>query len=108
MVVKKGGLTIFIREIEEVLYTNPAVMEAVVFGLPDTVIGEISCACVKLKPNYVVDEKALIDYIKPRVQHFNVPDKLFILNEFPMTASGKIRRMVLQNQLRESLSTELG
>ncbi len=107
-VINKGGFIIYPREIEEILYSNPAVLEVVIVGLPDTAIGEISCACVKLKPNYVVEAQALIDYVKPRVADYKVPDKLIIMKEFPMTASGKIRKMFLQNQLREALSTELG
>ena len=51
--VQWGEYTIYPREIEEVLYTNPGVMEAAVIGLPDKVLGELICACVKLKPDYV-------------------------------------------------------
>lgn len=107
-VINKGGFIIYPREIEEILYSNPAVLEVVIVGLPDTAIGEISCACVKLKPNYVVDAKSLIDYVKPRVADYKVPDKLIIMKEFPMTASGKIRKMFLQNQLRDVIATDLG
>lgn len=107
-VINKGGFIIYPREIEEILYSNPAVLEVVVVGLPDTAIGEISCACVKLKPNYVVEAQALIDYVKPRVADYKVPDKLIIMKEFPMSASGKIRKMYLQNQLRDAIATDLG
>jgi len=96
------------REIEEVLYLNPDVLEVVVVGLPDTAIGEISCACVKLKPNCVLDAESLLEYIKPLVPNHKIPEKLIVMDEFPMTASGKIRRMFLQNQVRETLATEFG
>ena len=103
----RGGYNIYPREIEEVLYTNPAVLEVAIVGLPDTVLGEISCACVKIKPNYVVNGKDLLDFIKPRVADYKVPDKLIIMAEFPMTASGKIRKLSLQQELKGILEKEL-
>ena len=103
----RGGYNIYPREIEEILYTNPAVLEVAIVGLPDTVLGEISCACVKIKPNFVVNAQDLTNYIKPRVADYKVPDKLLIMEEFPMTASGKIRKISLQEQVQEILEKEL-
>lgn len=55
-----------------------------------------------------MDAESLLEYIKPLVPNHKIPEKLIVMDEFPMTASGKIRRMFLQNQVRESLATEFG
>src|SRR5699024_6346347 len=103
----RGGYNIYPREIEEVFYKHPAVMEVAIVGLPDTVLGEISCACIKLKPSAEVTEEELQMYIKERVADYKVPDKFLLVEELPMTASGKIKKVALQEQLKESLKTEL-
>lgn len=81
-------------------------MGAAIVGLPDAVLGEISCACVKLKPNYYVNSETLIDFIKTRAADNKVPDKVIIVDQFPMTASGKIRKVSLQQQLMQLLKAE--
>jgi len=103
----RGGYNIYPREIEEVFYKHPAVMEVAIVGLPDTVLGEVSCACIKLKPSAEVTEEELQMYIKERVADYKVPDKFLLVEELPMTASGKIKKVALQEQLKESLKTEL-
>src|SRR5699024_4029795 len=103
----RGGFNIYPREVEEVFYKHPDVMEVAIVGLPDTVLGEVSCACVKLKPNSSADEEALLTYIKGRVADYKVPNELLIVDELPMTASGKIKKTALQEQLKEDLKTEL-
>jgi fatty-acyl-CoA synthase len=103
----RGGYNIYPREVEEILYTHPDVMEVAIVGLPDTVLGEISCACVKLKPNASVQSQTLIEFVKGHVADYKVPDKLLIMDDFPMTASGKIRKVSLQELLKNSLKAEL-
>ncbi|MBU8908299.1 class I adenylate-forming enzyme family protein [Desertibacillus haloalkaliphilus] len=103
----RGGYNIYPREVEEVFYTHPNVMEVAIVGLPDTVLGEISCACIKLKAEDDTDEKSLLDFIKTKVADYKVPDKVLVVDEFPMTASGKIKKIELQKQLKEKLTTEL-
>ncbi|MEH7225735.1 AMP-binding protein [Bacillus sp. JJ1566] len=103
----RGGYNIYPREIEEVLYTHPDVMEVAIVGLPDTVLGEISCACVKIKPSTSPSPNDLLEFVRPKVADYKVPDKLLIMDEFPMTASGKIRKISLQEQLKEKLGAEL-
>jgi fatty-acyl-CoA synthase len=82
-------------------------MEVAIVGLPDTVLGEISCACVKVKPNTAVESQTLIEYVKQHVADYKVPDKLLIMDDFPMTASGKIKKAALQDQLKETIKAEL-
>ncbi|KAB2330449.1 long-chain-fatty-acid--CoA ligase [Cytobacillus depressus] len=103
----RGGYNIYPREIEEILYLHCDVLEVAIVGLPDTVLGEISCACVKLKSHATADEQSLIDFVRQRVANYKVPDKLIIMKGFPMTASGKIKKVSLQEQLMESIGVEL-
>ncbi|SDI22568.1 fatty-acyl-CoA synthase [Alteribacillus persepolensis] len=103
----RGGYNIYPREIEEVFYTHPDVMEIAIVGLPDTVLGEIACACVKLKPRAAVNEEHLLHFIKGKVADYKVPDKLLLIENMPMTASGKIKKVALEEQLKEELKAEL-
>lgn len=103
----RGGFNIYPREIEEIFYTHQNVLEVAIVGLPDTVLGEISCACVKLKENAACSEKELLDFIKTKVADFKVPDKILFVDELPMTASGKIKKVDLQTKLIEELKSQL-
>jgi fatty-acyl-CoA synthase len=98
----RGGYNIYPREIEEKFYAHPAVMEAAIIGLPDPVLGEISCACIRLKPEFAaVTAEELKAYIRDRVADFKVPDQIFFVDEMPMTASGKIQKTALQRLVKE-------
>lgn len=103
----RGGYNIYPREVEEMFYKHPDVMEVAIVGLPDTVLGEIACACIKRKPNATVSEEEMRAYIKTKVSDYKVPDKLLFVDELPMTASGKIKKIALQDQLKNSLKAEL-
>ncbi len=103
----RGGYNIYPREVEEVIFAYPGVMEAAVVGLPDTVLGEISCAAIRIKPDSAVDLDQLKAYLKQKIADYKVPDKFVILDEFPLTASGKLKKMELQEQLKIKLGDEL-
>jgi len=102
----RGGYNIYPREIEEVLYTHPSVLEVAIVGLPDTVLGEISCAAIRLKTNDVTIE-ALKEFLGNHIADYKVPDKIVILEDIPMTASGKIKKIELQKLLEQQLQAEL-
>lgn len=99
----RGGYNIYPREIEDHLYKHPSVMDTAIVGLPDTVLGEISCAAVKLKPGKKEDEQSIKEYLAQRVADYKVPDHVVFIEEFPMTASGKIKKTLLQQLLKEKL-----
>jgi acyl-CoA synthetase (AMP-forming)/AMP-acid ligase II len=103
----RGGYNIYPREIEELFYKHPSVLEVAIVGLPDTVLGEVACAAIKLKPNKVETEKALRQFIEERVADFKVPDRFVFLDELPMTPSGKIKKIALQEILRAKLQSSL-
>lgn len=103
----RGGYNIYPREVEEFFYKHPSVLEVAIIGLPDTVLGEISCAVIKLKPGYSEDEASMKEYIKDKVADFKVPDRIVFVEKFPMTASGKIIRHELKNILESQLKNVL-
>ncbi|WP_243521692.1 class I adenylate-forming enzyme family protein [Bacillus pseudomycoides] len=103
----RGGYNIYPREIEEVFYKHSSVLEVAIIGLPDSVLGEISCAVIKLKPNYVEDEGSMKAYVKDKIANYKIPDRIVFMEELPMTASGKIKKLVLQDVIKEKLYPSL-
>lgn len=103
----RGGYNIYPREIEEVFYKHPSVLEVAIIGLPDSVLGEISCAVIKLKPNYVEDEGSMKAYVQDKIANYKIPDRIVFMEEFPMTASGKIKKIALQDVIKEKLYSSL-
>ncbi|WP_338448763.1 class I adenylate-forming enzyme family protein [Niallia oryzisoli] len=96
----RGGYNIYPREIEELYYKHPSVLEIAIVGLPDTVLGEVSCAAIKLKPGMTEDEEEMKDFIRGKVANYKIPDHIVFLDEMPMTASGKITKVALEKELR--------
>ncbi|REJ12398.1 MAG: long-chain acyl-CoA synthetase, partial [Bacillaceae bacterium] len=103
----RGGYNIYPREVEEILYKHPNVVEVAIIGLPDTVLGEISCAAVKLKDGALETEESMKNYLKGKIADYKIPDKVVFVDELPMTPSGKIKKVELQQKLKEDLQTEL-
>lgn len=88
----RGGENVYPREIEEFLFTHPAVADVQVIGVPDETYGEEIIAWVKLHPGHLVDAESLRDYCKNRIAHFKIPRSFKLVDEFPMTISGKIQK----------------
>lgn len=103
----RGGYNIYPREVEEIFYKHPSILEIAIVGLPDTVLGEISCAAIKLKPGHMEDEESIKDFIKDKVADYKVPDRIVFLDSLPMTASGKIQKVALEEVLREKMDVKL-
>ena len=100
----KGGENIDPGVSENVLYRHPAVLEAAVIGIPDEKYGEEVGAAVVLKPGESVTEKELCQYVTKSVHHFMAPKKVFIMEEFPKTGSGKI----LKREIKEIVKKDAG
>jgi fatty-acyl-CoA synthase len=95
-VIIRGGENIYPREIEEFLYTNPAIADVQVVGLPDLHFGEEVSAWVCLKPGHNVSEQELKDYCKGRIAHYKVPRYVVFVQEYPKTVTGKIQKFKLK------------
>jgi fatty-acyl-CoA synthase len=100
----RGGENIYPREIEEFLYTHPAVADVQVVGLPDEKFGEEVCAWVRLKPGAKVVEEDIKTFCRGKVAHFKVPRYVVFLDEYPTTVTGKVQKY----KLREMGVTRFG
>jgi long-chain acyl-CoA synthetase len=86
----RGGYNVYPREVEEVLYEHPAVAEAAVIGLAHPELGEEVGAAVALKPGADIEADELRDHVKAQVAAYKYPRKVWIVEELPKTATGKI------------------
>ena len=103
--VIRGGENVYPREVEEFLYTHPDIEEAQVIGVPDDKYGEEICAWVRMRPGRPpVDADALREFAAGKLAHFKIPRFVHIVDEFPMTVTGKIRKV----QMREESARLLG
>ncbi len=102
--VIRGGENIYPREIEEFLFTHPAVEQASVVGLPDVKYGEELCAWIKLKQGAVADDQEIRAFCRSKLAHFKVPRYVRFVDRFPQTVTGKIQKF----KIREQMCQELG
>jgi long-chain acyl-CoA synthetase len=91
----RGGYNVYPREIEEVLYSHPAVREAAVVGFPHAELGEEVAAAVALKPGAEVTVEQLRDFVKEQVAAYKYPRLVWFVDELPKTATGKILKREL-------------
>ncbi len=101
--VIRGGENIYPREVEEFLYTHPAIADVQVVGVPDARLGEELCAWVKLRPGTSLTEEELRAFCQGKIAHFKIPRYLRISDDFPMTVTGKVQKF----RMREVSITEL-
>lgn len=99
----RGGENIYPREIEEFLYTHEALADVQVIGIPDQQYGEEVVAWVKLRPQGQVSPNELIEFCRSNIAHFKVPKHIFIVDEFPMTISGKIQKFRMREMTQQIL-----
>ncbi|WP_434388142.1 AMP-binding protein [Melittangium boletus] len=100
----RGGENIYPREIEEFLHTHPAISEAQVIGVPSAKYGEEVMAWVKLKPGASTSPEELTRFCTGRISTFKIPRHWKLVEEFPMTVTGKIQKF----RMREQAVVELG
>ncbi|MDT0466288.1 class I adenylate-forming enzyme family protein [Streptomyces gibsoniae] len=96
--INASGFKVWPREVEDVLYTHPAVREAAVVGVPDGYRGETVKAFISLRPGAESDPDALAAYCKERLAAYKYPRQVEILPDLPKTASGKILRRELRSR----------
>ncbi|HXQ62633.1 MAG TPA: AMP-binding protein [Acidimicrobiales bacterium] len=94
--VIRGGENIYPREIEELLFTHPAVASAQVVGVPDDRLGEELAAFVIAAAGHEIDPEEIREFCRQRLARFKVPRHVFAVEEFPMTVTGKIQKFRLR------------
>jgi fatty-acyl-CoA synthase len=102
--ILRGGENIYPREIEEFLYTHEAIADVQVIGVPSEKYGEEVMAWVKIKSDRSVSAIELINYCSKQIAHYKIPKYWKFTDGFPMTVTGKIRKV----EMRETAIEELG
>jgi len=102
----RGGENIYPREIEEFLFTHPAISDVQIFGVPDRRFGEVICAWVKLSQDGRLNEAELVSFCQQRIAHYKIPAHIRFVDQFPMTVTGKIQKFVMRQTMIEELELE--
>jgi fatty-acyl-CoA synthase len=104
--VIRGGENIYPREIEEFLYTHPDVVDAQVIGVPDEKYGEELMAWVRLRDGAALDAEGLREFCAGKLAHYKIPRYVHVVEEFPMTVTGKIRKVQMREEAVELLGLQ--
>ncbi len=102
----RGGDNVYPREVEEFLYTHPDVADAQVIGVPSARYGEEVMAWVKPKPNAAIDGAALSAFCRGAIATFKIPRYWKIVDEFPMTVTGKVQKYRMREVATQELERE--
>jgi len=100
----RGGENVYPREIEEFLYQHPKILDVQVVGVPDELYGEQILACIKVKEGETLTIEEVKDFCTGKIARYKIPHYIQVVDEYPMTASGKIQKF----RLRENAIKELG
>ncbi|MET4428945.1 AMP-binding protein [Mycolicibacterium sp. 624] len=97
--VIRGGENVYPREIEEFLYTHPDIEDAQVIGVPDAKYGEEICAWIRMRPGRApLDAAAVRAFASGKLAHYKIPRYVHVVAEFPMTVTGKVRKVDMREE----------
>ncbi len=105
----RGGENVYPREIEEFLYTHPDILDAQVIGVPDPRYGEELMAWVRLREG--ADELtagSLREFCSGKLAHYKIPRHVHVVDEFPMTVTGKVRKVEMRERAKQLLDLDAG
>lgn len=88
----RGGANIYPREIEEVLYQHPKIRDAAVIGVPDPRLGEKTCACVVPKDGETITFEEVVEFLRPKIATYKLPEVFKVFSDLPRTPTGKIQK----------------
>ncbi len=103
-IINRGGKKFFPREVEEILYTHPKIMHAAMVGVANARLGEKNFLCVIPKPGETVTLAEMVAFLKGEVADYKLPEELLPVDELPFTATGKLRRHVLAEQIAKRMA----
>ena len=104
--VIRGGENVYPREIEEFLYSHPAIADVQVIGVPDEKYGEELCAWVIVKDGESLTVEDVREFCAGRLAHFKIPRYVTVVEEFPMTVTGKVQKFKMREQSIEQLGLQ--
>ena len=102
----RGGENVYPREIEEFLYTHPEISDVQVYGVPDEKYGEQVAAAIIKKPDASITDEDVKEFCRENVAYYKVPEYVDFVDEYPMTASGKIQKYKLRQSAVERYNLE--
>ena len=102
-VVIRGGENVSPREVEEFLYTHPAIRDVQVFGVPDERYGEELCAWIVVEGDAVIDADGVRSFCEGRIARFKIPRYVRIVDGFPLTVTGKVQKYRMREHEIEAL-----
>lgn len=103
--VIRGGENVYPREVEEFLYSHPDVLDVQVIGVPDDRYGEELMAWIRMRDGAIaLDAAAVHDFCAGTLAHFKIPRYVHIVDEFPMTVTGKVRKVEMREKALELLA----
>jgi len=102
----RGGENVYPREIEEFLYTHPQIQDASVIGVPDEKFGEEVCVWIIAKEGQTLSIDEVRDFCKDRIAYFKIPRYIRLVDEFPMTVTGKIQKFKMREQMLKEIGIE--
>jgi fatty-acyl-CoA synthase len=106
--VIRGGENIYPREIEEFLHGHPDVEDVQVVGVPDQKYGEELCAWVRMRPGAApLTADSVREHCRGQLAHYKVPRYVMVVEEFPMTVTGKIRKVEMRERSIEALGLDM-
>ncbi len=105
--VIRGGENIYPREIEEFLHTHPDIQDVQVIGVPDPKYGEELCAWIKMRAERpALDAEAVRQFAAGKLAHYKIPRYVLAVEEFPMTVTGKVRKVAMRETSAHTLGLD--
>ena len=102
--VIRGGENIYPKEIEDFLYTHPDISDVQVVGIPDEKFGEELVAWVQLRPDGPsLSTQAIQEFCRGKISHYKIPRYIKIVNQYPLTVTGKVQKFKLREMAIEEL-----
>lgn len=99
----RGGENVYPREVEEFLYSHPAIRDVQVIGVPDRKYGEEVMAWVQAEPGHSIDQDEVREFCRGKIAHYKIPRYVSVTEEFPMTVTGKIQKFKLRDEAIDQL-----
>lgn len=103
-VIIRGGINIYPKQIEEVIYEHPAVAEAAVIGIPDEKYGEEVAAMISIQKGFSLSSDEMIEFCKMKLANYKCPKHVSIVDELPKNSMGKINKNKLKYMLKKSVN----
>jgi acyl-CoA synthetase (AMP-forming)/AMP-acid ligase II len=100
----RGGANIYPREIEELLFKHPKVLDVAVIGVPDARLGERTCACVVPRAGETLDFAGVVGFLRDKIATYKLPERVEIFNALPRTPTGKVQKTVLRDRVLNNAS----